>query len=159
MTYLELSYKITIFICLNKSWVWWAHHVLSSWTVTRSKLVCTVCVVPKLKQCQKTLVKVKIRKVKWKTPGIHYITERILSRYHLKKNFNIKKGEKKGKKGHLVSIKKIKWFTWSLLLAALLLGGVHAALHHHPVDTTLKASNSRAGFLNQKLIVIDIEEC
>lgn len=35
---------------------------------------------------------------------------------------------KKGKKGHLVSIKKIKWFTPSLLLAALLLGGVHAAL-------------------------------
>lgn len=24
------------------------------------------------------------------------------------------------------------------------------SLHHHPVDTTLKASNSRTGFLNQK---------
>lgn len=34
-----------------------------------------------------------------------------------------------------------------------------ASLHHHPVDTTLKASNSRAALLHQKLIVIDIEEC
>lgn len=38
------------------------------------------------------------------------------------------KKQRKKKKGHLVSIKKIKWFTQSLLLATLLLGGVHAAL-------------------------------
>lgn len=41
--------------------------------------------------------------------------------------------------GHLVSIRKIKWFTRSLLQAVLLLGGVHAGpLHHHPVDTNIK---------------------
>jgi len=31
-------------------------------------------------------------------------------------------------KGHLVSIRKIKWFTWSFLPASLFLGGVHASL-------------------------------
>lgn len=29
------------------------------------------------------------------------------------------------------------------------------SLHHHPVDTILKALNGRTGFLNQRLIVID----
>lgn len=29
------------------------------------------------------------------------------------------------------------------------------SLHHQQVDTTLKTSNSQAGSLNQKLIVID----
>lgn len=44
-----------------------------------------------------------------------------------KKKSTLKPGEK-GNMGHLVSIKKIKWFTQSLFQAALLLGGVHAAL-------------------------------
>lgn len=79
------------------------------------------------------------------------------SLYHLDKNFSIKNREKGGTRGHLVSIKKIKWFTLRILQTALLLGRRPCcSLHHHPVDTTVKASNGRADFLNQKLIVPDM---
>lgn len=63
-----------------------------------------------------------------KPPGINYISERILGVGITSRKTSKLNAGKKEKKGHLVSIKKIKRFTRSLLQAALLLGGVHAAL-------------------------------
>lgn len=59
------------------------------------------------------------------------------------------------KEGHLVSIKKIKWFTWIFLPTSLSQGGIHAALSITGKLPTLKASNSKDGSLTQKLLAVD----